>query len=62
MPTDLVIARDGTSLLEVRAPKAAAPGPRRLALEWTVKNVLVAPGQGLAFPVVVEVEVLPPAP
>ncbi|MCL4807026.1 MAG: histidinol-phosphatase [Thermoanaerobaculia bacterium] len=62
VPADLVIARDGTSLLEIRVPKAAPPGPRRLQLDWTVRNVLVAPGEGLAFPLIVEVEVLPPAP
>jgi 3',5'-nucleoside bisphosphate phosphatase len=62
VPVDLVIARDGTSLLEIRVPKTAAPGLRRLPLDWTVRNVLVTPGKGLAFPIVVEVEVLPPAP
>lgn len=62
VPADLVIARDGTSLLQIRVPKTAAPGSRRLPLDWTIRNVLVAPGEGLAFPIVVEVEVLPPAP
>lgn len=62
VPAHLVIARDGRSFLEIRVPKVAAPGPLRLQLDWTVRNVLVAPGEGLAFPLVVEVEVLPPAP
>lgn len=62
VPTTLVIARDGTSLLEIRVPKTAAPGPRRLQLDWTIRNVLVAPGEGLAFPISIEVEVLPPSP
>jgi 3',5'-nucleoside bisphosphate phosphatase len=62
VPTDLVIARDGTSLLEIRVPRTAAPGPRQLQLDGTIRNVLVAPGEGLAFPFAVEIEVLPPAP
>jgi hypothetical protein len=62
VPLDLVIARDGTSLLEIRVPTAAAPGPRRLQLDWTIRNALVAPGEGLALPMAIEIEVLPAAP
>jgi hypothetical protein len=63
-PKELVIAADGTSLLEVSVPKAAEAGTRRLTLEYTIRNVLIAPGEGLPFSIVVEVEVgkLPAAP
>lgn len=56
-PKELVIAADGTSLLEVRVPKDAEAGTRRLTLEYTIRNVLIAPGEGLPFPIVVEIEV-----
>ena len=58
----LVIAPNGTSLLEIRVPKKAAAGPRRLRFDWTITNVLVAPDEGLPFPIVVELEILPAAP
>jgi hypothetical protein len=63
-PKELVIAADGTSLLEISVPKAAQAGTRRLTLAYTIRNVLIAPGEGLSFPIVVEIEVgkLPAAP
>lgn len=63
-PEELVIAADGTSLLEIRVPKAAEAGTRRVTLEYTIRNALVAPGEGLTFPIALEIEVgkLPAAP
>ncbi|MBK9374798.1 MAG: histidinol-phosphatase [Holophagales bacterium] len=61
-PKELVLAADGTSVLEVTVPKAAEAGTRRLTLEYTIRNVLIAPGEGLPFPIVVEIAVgKPPA-
>jgi 3',5'-nucleoside bisphosphate phosphatase len=59
VPASLVVAARGTSLLEVRAPKATPPGPRRLELVYTVANLKVAPGEGLRWPLAFDVEVLP---
>ena len=58
-PAKVVVAAGGTSLLEVGAPKDAAPGPVRLDLAYTIANVKVEPDKGLAFTVAVDVEVLP---
>ncbi len=62
VPGKLVVAANGTSLLPVRVPKKAAPGPRRLEIVFAVTNVRATPDAGLPFPVAIEVEVLPPAP
>ena len=56
-----VLAANATSLVEIRAPKGAVPGPARLELAWTITNLKVAPGEGLPFTFVVDVEVLPSA-
>ena len=61
VPTELVIAPGGTSLLEIEVPRKSVPGTRRLQLDYTVRNLLVAPDEGLRYPIVVEVEVLPAA-
>jgi hypothetical protein len=58
-PKELVIAANGTSLLEIRVPKGARSGFRRLPLGYTITNLKVAPDEGLAYPIVVEIEVLP---
>lgn len=62
IPKSLVIAPNGTSLLEIRVPRKAATGTRRLQLEWKITNVRVTPDEGLPFPMVVDVEVLPAGP
>ena len=62
IPKSLAIAPNGTSLLEIKVPKKAATGTRRLRLEWTITNVRVTPDEGLPFPMVVDVEVLPAGP
>ena len=59
VPKGPVIAENGTSLLEIDVPKTTEPGRRRLQLPYTITNLMVAPGEGLSFPIVVEVEVLP---
>ena len=61
-PQELVIAAGGTSLLEIRVPSKTEAGRRLLRLDSTIRNVLVAPGEGLPFPIAVEVEVLPASP
>jgi hypothetical protein len=58
-PEDLVIAANGTSVLEVKVPKRTEPRLARVLLAYTIKNVKVAPDEGLSYPIVVEVEVLP---
>jgi hypothetical protein len=58
-PKELVIAAAGTSLLEISVPKKTEPGSRRVRLDYTIRNLLIAPGEGLRFPIEVEVEVLP---
>ena len=58
-PKELVIAANGTSLLEIRVPKGAKPGFKRPPLGYTIKNLKVAPDEGLTYPIVVEIEVLP---
>lgn len=60
VPAQLVVAPRGTSLLGVRAPKDAAPGPRVLALAYTVGNLRPAPDRALGFSLTLDVEVLPP--
>ncbi len=62
IPKSLTIAPNGTSLLEIEVPKKAATGTRRLRLEWKITNVRVTPDEGLPFPMVVDVEVLPAGP
>jgi hypothetical protein len=57
-----VIAAGGTSLLEIGVPAKTDAGRRLLRLDTTIRNVLVAPGEGLPFPIAVEVEVLPASP
>jgi hypothetical protein len=61
-PKELVIAANGTSLLEIKVPEKAAAGHRRLRLDWTIANVRVTPDQGLPLPMSVQVEVLPSGP
>jgi hypothetical protein len=61
-PKSLAVARRGTSLLQLGAKKDAAPGVRRVELGYTIANVKPEPGKGLAFPIVLEVEVLPARP
>ncbi|MBK9089965.1 MAG: histidinol-phosphatase [Holophagales bacterium] len=62
IPKSLAIAPNGTSLLEIKVPKKAATGTRRLRLEWKITNVRVTPDEGLLFPMGVDVEVLPAGP
>jgi hypothetical protein len=62
VPQELVIAAGGTSLLEIGVPAKTDAGRRLLRLDTTIRNVLVAPGEGLPFPIAVEVEVLPASP
>jgi hypothetical protein len=59
---ELVIAANGTSLLEIKVPKKTAPGRERLWLDWTITNVRVTPDEGLPLPMSVDVEVLPIGP
>lgn len=59
---DVVIAADGTSLVELRVPRTAAPGLRRVSLAFTVTNAKVTPEEGLEIAFPVDVEVLPPSP
>lgn len=59
VPRSLVVAPNGTSLLEVRVPKATPPGPVRLQIPWTITNVKPTPDAGLPFAFAVDVEVLP---
>jgi hypothetical protein len=58
-PKTAVVAAMGTSLVPIRAPKEAPPGPVKLELAYTITNLKVAPDTGLRFPVVLDVEVLP---
>jgi hypothetical protein len=58
-PKELVLAANGTSLLEVKVPKNTAPGSKRLPVAYTITNLKVAPDEGLLYPIVVEIEVLP---
>jgi hypothetical protein len=58
-PARVVVAAGGTSLLEIGAPKDAAPGPVRLELAYTIASVKVEPEKGLPFTVAVDIEVLP---
>jgi hypothetical protein len=60
VPKSFVVAPSGTSLLELRVPKAAKPGPLRVEIPYSVSNVKVGPVAGLPFAFAVEVEVLPP--
>jgi hypothetical protein len=60
VPAQLVVAPRGTSLLGVRAPKDAAPGPRVLELAYTVGNLRPAPDRALGLSLTLDVEVLPP--
>lgn len=59
VPASVVVAARGTSLLEVAATKDAVPGPVRLELAYTATNLKTAPDRALAFPIAIEVEVLP---
>jgi len=62
VPRRLVVAADGTSLLEITVPKDAAPGPARLEIPWVISNVKVSPDAGLPFTLSVDLEVLPRLP
>ncbi len=58
-PERLVLAPQGTSLLEIRASKETPPSVRRLELAYTISNLKTAPDVGLRYTIVVEVEVTP---
>jgi hypothetical protein len=60
VPGKLVVAANGTSLLEVKVPRKTPPGPRRLELVYAISNVKATPESGLPFPVAFDLEVLPP--
>jgi len=63
VPRTLVLASRGTSLLEVKAPRTAAPGRHVVPVRYTVTNVRPTPDGGLPLELTVEVEVTkPPAP
>ena len=62
VPRELVVAAGGTSLLEIKVPAKTEAGRRLLRFDATIRNVLVAPGEGLPYPIAVEVEVLPASP
>jgi len=57
-PTDVLLSGERTSLLALRASKAASPGVVRLELDYTVSNLLVEPNLGLPIELAVEVKVV----
>jgi len=59
---EVVIAADGTSLVELSVPKGATPGLRSVPLPFTVTNAKVTPEEGLEIAFAVDVEILPPTP
>ena len=56
-----MLSANRTSLVGVSAAREARPGIVRLALPYAVSNLLVEPGIGLSYELVLEVEVLPAA-
>jgi predicted metal-dependent phosphoesterase TrpH len=60
-PEDVVLSANRTSLVGIKASEETRPGIVRLALPYAVSNLLVEPEIGLAYELVVEVEVLPPS-
>ncbi len=62
VPDALVVAANGTSLLEVKAPKGTPPGVVRLEVAYTISNLKVAPDVGLPYTLAFDVEVRAPVP
>jgi predicted metal-dependent phosphoesterase TrpH len=60
-PVDVVLSANRTSLVGIQAAEETRPGVVRLGLPYTVSNLLVEVETGLAYELVVEVEVLPPS-
>lgn len=57
-PEEIVLSANRTSLVAIGAAEEAAPGVVRLALPYTVSNLLLEPGAGLPYELVLEVEVV----
>ncbi len=62
VPKSLVVAANGTSLLEVKVPKTSPPGTVRVTKVYRITNLKVTPETGLSFPLTFDVEVLPARP
>ena len=58
-PEDVVLSANRTSLVGIRVGKDTEPGVVRLELPYTVDNLLLEPGAGLPYELVVEVKVIP---
>jgi predicted metal-dependent phosphoesterase TrpH len=58
-PEEIVLTANRTSLVAVAASDDAEPGPMKLELEYTVENLLLEPGAGLPYELILDVEVLP---
>ena len=58
-PADIVLSANRTSLVGIEADEGTRPGAVRLGLTYAVSNLLLEPGTGLPYELVVEVEVVP---
>lgn len=62
VPETLVVAPNGTSLLEIKASKGTPAGVVRLEAAYTISNLKIAPDAGLPYTLAFDVEVRAPAP
>jgi len=58
-PEDVVLSANRTSLVAIGVDEATEPGVVRVELPYTVDNLLLEPGTGLPYALVLEVEVVP---
>jgi hypothetical protein len=57
-PDEIVLSANRTSLLAIRAAEGAEPGTTSLTLSYEVSNLLLEPGKGLPYELVLQVEVV----
>ncbi|MCG6928310.1 MAG: Sb-PDE family phosphodiesterase [Acidobacteria bacterium] len=58
-PEDVVLSANRTSLVAIGVDEVTEPGVVRVELPYTVDNLLLEPGTGLPYELVLEVEVVP---